>query len=211
MSLESIFVSQKFHFPETMQSILKEWISILSEYCKPYDGSRDVPYWYGERPLTGLVAAAAWRINNGWALEEFNTIRGIESGGTPGRGDLWIGIGKETYTIEAKITWPEGDLESAKERVNFRLKEATKQLHDIDTANQEGTPVSVCYVVPWPKVFETVEKAPNYSQMLTKLVSYFQIEGFATALFIPDEAPLIEKGRVYPGVALIAKTEKWPI
>jgi hypothetical protein len=30
---------------------------------------RDVPYWYGERPLTGLLATAAWRIG-GVAIEE---------------------------------------------------------------------------------------------------------------------------------------------
>jgi hypothetical protein len=33
------------------------------------DPPRDIGYWYGERALTGFLAAAAWALPGGWSLE----------------------------------------------------------------------------------------------------------------------------------------------
>ena len=103
------------------------------------------------------------------------------------------------------------DLEHAKQRVNTRLDEAKKQLQDIEESNQVGTPISVCYVAPWPKAETPTAGVPNYFKLLKDLTSSFHAEGCAVALFIPDGEPLVEKGRAYPGVALIARVEEaWP-
>ena len=57
--------------------LLQTWGRLLDAYdnLKPYyegpcETSRDVAYWYGQRTLTGLLAAAAWKVPGGnppWA------------------------------------------------------------------------------------------------------------------------------------------------
>lgn len=211
MTLESVFVPESFSYPETWRILLKEWISLIHNYSVSDGKQRDIPYWYGERALTGLLSSAAWRIDNGWALEEFSTLRGQEDDKSTGRGDLWIGVSDKTFTVEAKLTWPDGNQETAKKRVEKRLDEAKAQLKDIELSCQQGNPVSVCYVVPWPKIKtkKVAEETLGNVELLKQLVDFFQTNGHATALFIPDGAPIIEEDRVYPGVALIARVESW--
>jgi hypothetical protein len=84
--------------PGWWRELLRGWGGLMDRYCE--DGE-DAPYWYGERALTGLLAAAAWQRKAGWSLEEFTGRR--RSGA--GRGDAWIGVGADTYTIEAKAIY----------------------------------------------------------------------------------------------------------
>src|SRR2546426_9391436 len=54
------------------ESLLRRWSNLITyTTAGEEDDEDDVPYWYGERPLTGLLAAAAWRHRQGWSLEEF--------------------------------------------------------------------------------------------------------------------------------------------
>lgn len=210
MTWESVSAPDNFDYPEVWRILLKEWLELIHIYsAQPINTERDVPYWYGERPLTGLLAASAWRLENGWALEEFSSLRGEEAENNTGRVDLWVGIGDNTYTMEAKLTWPEGDLNSAISRVNRRLNEARDQLLNIGQDYRQGLPVSVCYVVPWPKIEQPEVEIPRYIGLLKDLVNCFQAERCATALFIPGGEIPKEDGRAYPGVAMIARIEKW--
>lgn len=175
VSLEFVSVPDSFENSKVWRALLREWIELLHSYSTPNgEGERDVPYWYGERSLTGLLAAAAWRLKNGWSLEEFSTLRGQEEEARVGWADLWIGIGGESFTVEAKLTWPEGDSESAAERIRERLNEARDQLRAIENAYREGEPFSVCYIVPWPRVRNQGNNMPEAIEQMKEIAQIFQ-------------------------------------
>jgi hypothetical protein len=87
----------------TWLKLFKAWADLMDRYCDAEGPDGDVPYWYGERAVTGLLAAAAWHVLGGWSLEEF---LGRRDENAVGRGDAWLGIDDSEYTIEAKATWP---------------------------------------------------------------------------------------------------------
>ncbi len=210
MSFNSISVPDGFSNPDAWRELLSEWIELLHNFSTLNDKEeRDVPYWYGERPLTGLLAAAAWRLENGWSLEEFSTLRGQEEDATKGRADLWMGIGNESYTVEAKLTWPQGGVEAAIHRIRNRLREARTQLRNIEAGYHEGVPLSVCYVVPWPIAIDPIVDVPKAIELMREAAHTFQTEGCAVALFVPHGETPIEDERIYPGVILVARQETW--
>ena len=59
------------------------------------------PYWYGERPQVGLLAAAVW-LENGVALEEHSVKKLKERKRKRGRNDLYLNIDKTLFECEAK-------------------------------------------------------------------------------------------------------------
>ncbi|HSQ52575.1 MAG TPA: hypothetical protein VLL94_15095 [Nitrospiraceae bacterium] len=96
--------------------LYKQWALVLKEFGKilnDYNSSDDVAYWYGERALTGLLTAAAWGIKGGWSIEEFTGLRRTGGRQNSGKGDAWIGIQRKTFTVEAKVIWAQGPLDTA--------------------------------------------------------------------------------------------------
>lgn len=176
---------------------------------------RDVAYWYGERSLTGLLAAAAWLMPDGWSLEEFTGERskGKKPKVTPGRGDLWLQIGQRKFTVEAKVTWPEqlGNIERWKGRVETKLGRAFSQLSQLAKPYRYGVPLAVCYVVPaipqskWKA--DSTRFAHSMNQFL-ELMTENNSTTVALACWHSDskKAPSLgPRGRktVYPGVVTI--------
>ncbi len=134
MKVEKLF--QIIHMPARLQkegwgTLLRKWEKLITKYSSD-DKEIDFPYWYGERSLTGLLAAAAWRLSDGWSLEEFANARYYRRKKYIGRGDLWIGIGNNSYTIEAKIVWPGSTSRNALKMINKALSEAKQQLLALD-------------------------------------------------------------------------------
>jgi hypothetical protein len=193
-------------------------------------GLEDVAWWYGERTMTGLLAAAAWkwRERDWWSLEEFANERTgsrvpKHSGGKPlrklGRGDLWLGlrrIGKRQhdFTVEAKQTSVGGSASEAVAAIEGRLLEAKKQLSKVRSDFRVGLPVAVCYY--WPRIPESkTEKRPAMS-LFHDVVEQFceggrnshQNRMCAARWHDYDEAPksLDRDGEHrYPGVLLAAE------
>lgn len=129
----------------------RQWTLVLQEFGKlleEYNSTDDVAYWYGERALSGLLAATAWRTRAGWSLEEFSGLRRTGGRQNSGRGDVWIGIGRRTFTVEAKILWPQGPLKTAIADTRKLLDEAGNQLDSLDAKYQADVPAAVCYLVP---------------------------------------------------------------
>lgn len=192
----------------------------------------DLSYWYGERPLTGLLGAAAW-LENGWSLEEY----GVEHVGRSGRKrhrrvDLWLGRGTAAATVEAKTCWIDQDSDG-EDRLRRKLRAAKRQLKKVDSTYRIGQAVSVCYVVPCYREPGSREKGV---EALTKLEQVAKAEGWATAKHIapilsdavltnlvedarrmgkptvnhvPMKQNIDDGGLSYPGVLLVAKKQKW--
>lgn len=138
--------------------LLKVWMDLLADYEHLGEGSPpDVAYWYGERALTGTLATAAWRANGRWwALEEFLGIRIAEGKGkASGRGDLWVGLGRDgnrrrqaSFTIEAKASYVGRGMNGIVASIEGRLKAAKTQLRSLDREFSVGYPMAICYHIP---------------------------------------------------------------
>lgn len=203
----SVIIPPKSKHGREWNTLLHEWFKLIDRYSD--NKELDVPYWYGERALTGLLASAAWRKKKGWALEEFSAERGGRSRKRNRRGDLWLGVGDAQFTIEAKIYWPQKDTRSAVKGVKRKLNEAKKQLYCLSTKYQVGLPFSVCYVVPWPRVSDNKSNLTDRNALLEHVAQSFGSENCVVGKYVCQGHPRKHGGRAYPGVLLIARQERW--
>ena len=186
------------------QILLRRWADLLDEYGSAEPGQqRDCAYWYGERPLTGLLASAAWKLADGWGLEEFSSPRGSGSRARLGRGDLWLGTNGGRYTVEAKIAWPSRDWQVAKSDVLRRLAQARKQLRSLHRDYRYGDLVALCYVVPQPSATPSVSKVAD--ALFKNLPDHFADDPYLVATYRYTGRVPLHSGRHYPGVIVIAE------
>jgi hypothetical protein len=144
--------------------LLKKFSKLLENYSWPDRGKIDVAYWYGERALSGLLAASAWMVRDGWSLEEFTSQRKStrrkprrkrsKKSGAP-RCDMWLGVGGKDFTIEAKY-FPvsvkglgENKLKQVVANIEKKISSAFCQLATLSRKYQVGCPVGVCYAIPY--------------------------------------------------------------
>ena len=85
----------------SLRPVFNELRAVHEDYINNENG-RDCPYWYSERPHTGLLASAVWR-RGGTALEEYRTHKRKNRTSAYGRCDLYIGNPK--FECEAKRLW----------------------------------------------------------------------------------------------------------
>jgi len=136
MPLERLRVPERHGWSE----LLDTWGRLLDRYEEL--AGDDVAYWHGENSLTASLAAAAW-LANGAALVEFETkrIRLIRKQSGSGAGDAYVCIGKDWYTVEAKLCW-------YFEELDHNLAAARSNLQTIRAEDKEGTQaVALCYCV----------------------------------------------------------------
>lgn len=195
------------YFPK--RQIYKEWVDLLKgfkKYLDWYKSDKDVAYWYGERALSGYLASAAWDFPDGWSLEEFTGLRKKGKKKSAGRGDLWIGTGKRTFTVEAKMAWLGGSIESAIKKIRDQLDAAGNQLDKLDSDYRLGVPTAVCYAVP-----DLNEATYGTQDHIDEL--YAEVERtFSTSRKIVGSFRYMhdlpqDSGRIYPGVIVV--TEFW--
>ena len=190
-------------------ALLRKWEKFITKYSSD-DKEIDFPYWYGERSLTGLFAAAAWRFPDGWSLEEFTGIRHYTRKESRGRGDLWIGIGNNSYTIEAKIIWPAKTTDYAEKLAYKELLNARKQLLALNKEFQIGSLISICYVVPDLNESTKYSKSENIEKLFKELPERFKGPNYIVACYrITNTNSTKYAERIYPGIILIGEVVKW--
>lgn len=185
--------------------------STFGDYLSRYnDPPADAGYWYGERALTGFLAAAAWSLPKGWCVEEFTGLRHQGRAKGCGRGDLWVGVGREVYTIEAKVVWPGGSLASAKKTIENSLGKAARQLKQLEDSYREGKPVALCYVVPDLDRNGRFSDLSTINKFFTDLPDVFADRSTVVGSFWYRSMPPRYGGRDYPGVAIVGRVlEVW--
>jgi hypothetical protein len=154
-----ITLEQKIVFSKTaskqlksLRRVFKELLSIHQDYIDSQE-SEDYPYWYKERPHVGLLAAAVWR-SGGTALEEYRTEKTKER--TPGRCDLWVGVGKIGFDCEAKCL----RLDLGSKAVDSTEVVFENKLDGLNTAFNDvkelksGKGLALCFATPWIRVSE---------------------------------------------------------
>ena len=198
----------KIHsLPKSLRSA--GWEQLLSEWSRMINSSvdlsehasRDVVYWYGERALTGLLAAAAWRID-GWSLEEWTARRGRGKAEGAARGDLWLATENGQFTVETKVSWPCSTWAVAHKYARTRIKEARHQLRSMDRDYRFGKPIALCYIVPAIAVKGAYNKDDLINEFFTKIPK--QRKDFNISASYRPKGPCPEfDNRKYPGVILV--------
>ncbi len=126
--------------------LLQGWAALLDTWC--WKNPTDLPHWYGEHTLTGLLAAAAWKLGNGMSLEELGARRGSVRRHRKGRLDAYIVLRRVFYQIEAKQEWfYDVRAEAAEEAIrkfSKGLDAAARQVRDVRYEFQ-GHRGRVCY------------------------------------------------------------------
>lgn len=201
--------------PDTLQKggwdiLLDRWGEFLHQYslASLHEGKDDYAYWYNERALSGILAASAWTLKNGWSLEEFSTPRNISSVSAMGRGDLWIGTGKASYTIESKIYWPQSNRRIAIKNASNKLNEAREQLLSLDKEYREGDGVVLCYIVPELRNSRSYKHSLYIRTFANKIASSFSGEKIFVASYQEKNKPIDNK-LFYPGVIIIGRQVPW--
>ncbi len=195
--------------------LYKQWTLVLKEFGKimnEYNSINDVAYWYGERALTGLLTAAAWRIKGGWSIEEFTGLRRTGGRQNSGKGDAWIGIQRKTFTVEAKMVWAQGPLDTAIKDIRKRLGEAGDQLDSLDATYQIAVPTAVCYIVPELNLSGGYSTADDIDRFFTEVPRALKSSKRCIGAFwYRNDPPKPHQGKRYPGVIVVAQFwSPWP-
>ena len=161
-------------------TLLQEWSTLLDTYDHPTVAPRDVAYWYGASALSGLLAGAAWRLRGEgardiWALEEFG--EGLHRAK---RGDMWLGIDSESFTIKATHkwipwiepqvqTWTKSRHEQALEQIHAALDHAFAEIRRLPADHLYGTRMAVVYAVPGISERPSLERDHFIDQIFTRI------------------------------------------
>jgi len=196
------------HLPSQLESgnwrrVLRRWGQLLDDYSWVFERPRDQAYWHGERPLTGLLATAAWSARDGWALEEFGTPRGTGARRRAGRGDLLFGIGQHTFTVEAKMAWLTSNTAGAQAKVTRKLSVAKRQLRSLDRSYCSGRLVALCFVAPY--LTRAAVRGGVVEDLMAGLPAQFAHDPYGVAVYRPSGRLPEYSGRFFPGVMLIAE------
>jgi hypothetical protein len=194
------------------RSLLGIWGELNDDWCSL--DKNDVPYWYGERPLTGLLTAAAWK-SRGMGLEESGAARGPVRKPRAGRIDSYIFLHGIWYQIEAKVTWPSN---LGKKGLGYALSSLDKALDGAEEQLESATEeywghwsLALCYVVP--ELPWSGEPPPTESQLLTELRNRLTQRSIL-ASYKPPQAQnpwtLTPKRRHYPGFVLVGRVSWRP-
>jgi hypothetical protein len=194
--------------------LLYNWLFLTEKYADAWE-YRDVPWIYGERTATGLLAAAAWQAE-GIALEEARA----EKGGAPKKGklglcDLYFRLGKVDYVCETKRMWlkiksPEKDsgLNKGMAQIQKSLDgEAVRVLKKLKGGGAE-VPLGVLFVAfDFGLSKPSEENIPSVLNIWNDHLKQTQ-EGYtAAAWFFPlhKMSVLKDKQRSYPGGMVFVK------
>ena len=120
-----------------LRPVFSELWSVFDHYITRV-GYEDVPWWYTERSIVGLLTAAAFQAGY-CSLEEFSWKRGQDQ--AKGRVDWWLGTGdresevfaetKQTY-ISSAGSWAKLDhglTEAERQLLSFELGPKTNESH----------------------------------------------------------------------------------
>ncbi len=206
-------MKKKYSKTQSEHTAWHQLFRALVERIEEYDDPpKDTGYWYGERALTGFLAAAAWALPGGWSLEEFTGLRVNGKKQGSGRGDLWVGMGtkkKVEYTIEAKAVWPGGSVENAAKGAETKLSDASRQLRQLHKTDRAGKPVAICYIIPALNTKGKFASSVSVDEFFTTMPKLMSNEHTVAASFWYDQAPPRHSGHIYPGVVVVARILRW--
>ena len=191
-------------------ALLEEWLLAHERYCRIMIGSDDpAAYWFTEIPNVSILSAAAWRCGR-IALQEFRAdkkVWGEES--WVGRGDLWVCTdtdGKEEL-IEAKHKFV--SLSKAKNSlstIEASMTEATEAARETQRGQRIGTALAVVFATLYAPKKSSIDKIDQLIKVFCETMKS-SADYHASAWCFPKETRTLlhQKGRYYPGIAMLVK------
>jgi hypothetical protein len=195
-------------------ALLKVWGHYLDTWCRL--ASDDVPYWYGERALTGALAAAAWSMRGACSLVEIATGRGATPNSNTRRLDAWIVLRGVFYQIETKQAWvyDQGKTATAKAigETSRCLRLAARQIRTLPGEYQGDAALALCFALHGPAWPTDASPRPGLSILQGVAERCAEPEEYAiSVLYAPPrrQYPVYrERGdvrRCYPGCVLVGQ------
>ncbi len=188
--------------------LIHKWAGLLDAW---ENTANDLAFYYGERALTGMLAAAAWQLSGGRALEEFSALRTRKGSGIKskaGRGDLWLFLAKKWFTIETKVLWPGSYGKKTIRAINGELDTARSQLRKLDRAYRDGYPVAICWVVPELSITGRWSTNEAIDRFFSQIIEELADEKTLVASYRPSRERrqvALNKRKLYPGVILVGR------
>ncbi len=197
---------------EFWNALAKEWKKVLEEYILgssivKKDGKNlpnDLPYWHGQKAITGFLAVAAWRIG-AIALQESFTER-PEQKNANCHYDLWVKYNNFSFAVEARLLW--GNAEYGKDKIVNEICEAEKQLKTLSNEDKEasGRLFSICYICP------LLQDKGKFGECLRNVVNYFKEQDYQVyhydGSYLDDNIINYNKNKPeekWPGVIMLVK------
>jgi hypothetical protein len=179
--------------------LLASWDRALRD-IEEVMGTRDLPYFYSERPNLGILAFAAIRI--GYVpFEEYSVQKGRGKDQRRGRADLWLAKkGAKTFNFEAKYI-----------QVSFHNKRLAKTIrHHLDIAadnaydlhGESDWTIGIIFVRPYGAIYKDFDPDLFWNQ-LSDLGSYGG--DFCAFHICKPEIWSRNHHKGYPGIAIVGK------
>ncbi|WP_295455929.1 hypothetical protein [uncultured Thiodictyon sp.] len=125
-----------------LKPIILQWLRLNRDYIEDCD-CRDSLYWYNERANISAFAGATWR-SGGFALEEYNAIKGKEETKGKGRVDLYIQYAGHRAVFEAKQHWLHLSAKQKQDFTGFISAACEKSMADVmHTQNSLNHPYGI--------------------------------------------------------------------
>jgi len=163
-----------------LDPVLREVRTVHKSYINN-EPNEEISYWHGERPHTGLLAAAVWRCRGLTALEEYATRRRVGPKKVTGRCDLYIRVARDlTFECEAKhlsVNLRTRARESADDVLRC-LKQAMKQAKQVKGAksrkeaavlNRTDHYLGICFVTSTIKQPKSGEPEAKTLELINEL------------------------------------------
>lgn len=185
-----------------LRRVLDQWAKLILRAAHDWEG-KDWPWWYRERAMVGVLAAACWR-EGGTALEEYSGKKGrSEDVPYTGRLDLFLSLNRIEYQVEAKFKWNDCSQSSRQIRkeIERSLSAAVRDARDVtsDVRRRFG----VVFAAPYLKDGDPETMVAAIERWRTA-VDETRCGAYAWAL--PREGWAAKwKGFVHPGVAMLVR------
>ncbi|GAB5561826.1 MAG: hypothetical protein SynsKO_34730 [Synoicihabitans sp.] len=194
-----------------LRPALEEWIVLNGAIAKCWTEVEDVPWWYNERALLGVLAGAIWRTG-GLAFEEYTQrkLTRNDRKDVGGRVDLWFSTksGREFRAEAKKTEIPITQSADQLEKLNAVMAEAVDDAGRNPSDGGDTTRLAIAFASP----FLTKKTDPKMLQSRVNdfLELFDDVDYDAIAWFFPKmkRLPVSESDHVTPGIVMWMKVVK---
>ena len=190
-----------------LSRVLEQWVKINIRCARAWEADKHVPWWYGERALLGMLAAAVW-LEGGIAFEEFSTRKrvGVKEAGPriyAGRQDLLIHVRGEVFIAEAKSCWSDATSSETNLAVwiDKRLDAACADIQKTPSSGKKR--LGLLFVTPYIRRSQSASAAKRIKSWLE---SARKVNYSCCAWVFPGRSRFVGKPRnICPGIALFIR------
>ena len=187
--------------------VLDRWAETNIRCARAWEGVEEVPWWYNERALLSVLAAAVWQ-ERGIAFEEFRTekrsrLKKARRGLYPGRQDLYIRLRGKEFIAEAKRCWS-GATRSGPNvatSIDNRLDAACRDIQKTPSGGRKR--LGLVFAIPYVRAHQRKSAAERIKRWLERVR---EVNYSCCAWVFPGRGRYAgNRPRIFPGIALFIR------